>query len=183
MTNELQVIEAKLPQELEKMFDIRVQKMLVLDYFFRNKSLSYISTNYQIPIYDLKFYFYTVEAQSLYKSIKEDLKDYPQENSLKYVRELLVDKLEALMNDTKGKESADIIEKIVPQIIMLAAAIHKTEGGPSNRSFFDKASVAQEIAYEDLDEETTMHDLNDIDIAIHTEEPVVISAADVIKEG
>lgn len=179
MTAIQEVEEIRLPKQLEKLYDPKIQKMLVLDYFVKNKSITYISNNYSIPIYDLKFYFYTAEAQSIYKRLKDELSEYPQENSLKYVRELLVDKLEELIHKTNGKESADIIEKIVPQIIMLQAAIVKTEG--TKRQPFNMAfETAQEVSYEDI-EDGAMHDLESVDIGIKTESPILIENPEVLN--
>lgn len=99
--------------------DVNLQKILVFEYFYLKRGLETLSEIYGIPIIDLKYFFYSVEANSIKEKYKKEFEDLYIPDSLEELESFLILTFKKLLNNAKPKEAAELIEKVVPQIINL----------------------------------------------------------------
>ena len=71
-----------------KILDEEIQKILVFEYFYLKKDPETISRIFDIPVLDLKYFFYSVEAHALFKKYENEFKDWPVPETLEQLRNL-----------------------------------------------------------------------------------------------
>jgi hypothetical protein len=102
-----------------KILDEEIQKILVFEYFYLKKDPETISRIFDIPVLDLKYFFYSVEAHALFKKYENEFKDWPVPETLEQLRNFLIDTFKVLLVKAEGKDAAELIDKGIPRIINL----------------------------------------------------------------
>lgn len=104
--------------------NIDFQRVLVFEHFFRKKSVETLAEYFEINPIDLRFFFYSIESRNVYEKIKEELKDYPEQNSIEELKVFLVDKLKTFLTKSTPREASDLVLTFTPQIIGLENALN-----------------------------------------------------------
>jgi len=102
-----------------KIMDSELQKLLVFEYYYLKKDLDTLSRVFDIPVLDLKYFFYSVEARSLKEQYKEEFESWPIPENIDQLRNFLIDTFKMLLLKAEGKDAAELIDKTIPQIINL----------------------------------------------------------------
>lgn len=102
-----------------KIMDEELQKILVFEYFFLKKDVETLAEVFDIPSLDLKYFFYSVEAFSLYRQYEEEFKTWEIPESLDQLRNFVVDEFKRLLKKSEPDTAADLIDKAIPKIINL----------------------------------------------------------------
>ena len=115
-------------KELEK--NVKMQKLIVFEHFFKKKGIKQLSEILKVNPLDLRFFVNSIEAYNLYNDLKEELQDFPEVSSIEELKEYIIEKTMKFFDDCKTpKEAADMIEKIVPQIVNLESTIRGIKFG------------------------------------------------------
>lgn len=102
-----------------KIMDEEIQKILVFEYFFLKKDIDTLARIFEISALDLKYFFYSVEARSLFKKYESEFNETIVPDSLEQLRNFLVDTFKELLLKAEGKDAAELIDKTIPKIINL----------------------------------------------------------------
>jgi len=120
-------------EDLEK--NINLQKIIVVEHFFRKKGIPQLARNLNINSLDLRFYINSLEAYNLYNTLKGEFLDkVPKVESIEEFKEFLIEKTQMILETSSGLDIADIVEKIVPQIINLESAIRGIRSSPNSNT-------------------------------------------------
>jgi hypothetical protein len=111
-----------------KIMDDELQKLLVFEYFYLKKDIDTLARIFDIPVLDLKYFFYSVEAHSLKEQYKEEFESWPIPESVEQLRNFLIDTFKMLLLKSEGKDAAELIDKTIPKIINL----YRGENPPEN---------------------------------------------------
>ena len=111
-----------------KILDDELQKLLVFEYFYLKKDIDTLSRVFDIPVLDLKYFFYSIEAHSLKEQYREEFESWPIPESVDQLRNFLIDTFKMLLLKADGKEAAELIDKTIPKIINL----YKGENTPES---------------------------------------------------
>lgn len=111
-----------------KIMDDELQKLLVFEYYYLKKDLDTLSRVFDIPVLDLKYFFYSVEAHSLKEQYREEFESWPVPEDVEQLRNFLIDTFKMLLLKAEGKDAAELIDKTIPKIINL----YRGENTPEN---------------------------------------------------
>jgi hypothetical protein len=147
MDKELQTINTELIKFEDLIKDQMLQRIIVIQHYLKKKSVESLSKDFHINPIDLRFFLNSAEAFSIYKVVKEEFESAPRVESIEELNEALIDKLINFLHTCTPSEAADIVEKMIPQILNISMVIDKTNGSPiSNRKAVESADYTVETA-------------------------------------
>lgn len=116
------------PRELVQFVDIKFLKIILIEHFYKNKNIEYLSKTYGIPELDIKFFLNSAEAFTLLKQLEEETdKTILKNRSIEELKETMINKLETLMQNASNRDAIDAIDRITPRIIEIEKALTERE--------------------------------------------------------
>lgn len=127
-----------------------IQHILVIERYFRKRSLEYLSKSFSIPIMDLRFFFYTEDSLSIYNELKEKLGEFPEPSSLEEYKEFVIEKSKELLEKSTPLEFATLVRDVTPQLVLLEESSRKKRNieSQSNDSNSDAISAEYTVLEE-----------------------------------
>lgn len=158
------------PREVVKFMDEKILKILVSEYFFANRGIDSLSKMFGIPVMDLRYFFNSAEAKTILDELKStSSEEIKKDRSLAQIKTFIIEKLEALLNNSSNRDTIEAVERIVPQLINLERIMIERDN-PIN--------LRQKSLY-DIPTEITDADFN---MELDTKEISVINNEDFINQ-
>jgi len=105
----------------EKIFDDRLQVILIKEHYFNHKSVEQLAQLFDISEIDIIMFFNSEEAITLHSYYK-DLEKIDKVNTLDELKEHLSYKLKDFLNKSTPTEASGLVESFIKQIIALDQA-------------------------------------------------------------
>lgn len=122
------------PPEISKFLNANVKELLIIEHYFKHKSVNILSKTYGIPVLDLKFFFNSAEAYSTVIELKEKFKNINDDDVIaKELRSTLIEKFEELMEDAGPGAVLELVERMVPHILQVEKSIMERDLAFSNK--------------------------------------------------